>query len=292
MKASINNLMFIAKIAFVFVLFNFLAACSDNNKNTTIRVSFLPDTSINQLDKRYNALIDYVSKQTGLHFELIYAKSYQDLYDKFLNKEIDLANFGGITYIKAHSNAKAEPLIFRDVDERFYSVVIVKNNHPAKTLSDLKNTHFSFGAKLSTSGHFMPRYFFSQLNMEPETFFKKVTYSGSHYDTAKLVAEGKVSAGSANAEIINKLLRDGRVDKNSIRVLWTSPPYPDYVWAVQPHIPDNVKNKIREAFLSLSLNNPEHSKILNDVGAKYFLPATHENFVILEDIYNKSKMLK
>lgn len=160
MKASIKSLMFIAKIAIVFVLFNLLAACSENSKNTIIRVSFLPDSSKNQLDKRYNALLDYVGKKTGLRFELIYAKSYQDLYDKFLNKEIDFANFGGFTYVKAHINAKAEPLIFRDVDERFYSVVIVKKTYPAKTLSDLKDTHFSFGAKLSTSGHLMPRYFF------------------------------------------------------------------------------------------------------------------------------------
>lgn len=137
----------------------------------------------------------------------------------------------------------------------------------------------------------MPRYFFSQLSMKPETFFKKISYSGSHYDTARLVAEGKVSAGAANAEVINRLLADGRVDKNSIRVLWTSPPYPDYVWTVQPNISDEIKNKIRDAFLSLSLNNPEHSKILKDVGAKYFLPATHENFVTLEDILKKSKLL-
>lgn len=284
--------MFIAKLAFVFVLFNFLAACSENNKNTTIRVSFLPDSSKSQLDKRYNALLNYVAEKTGLRFEIIYANSYQDLYDKFLNKEIDLANFGGVTYVKAHLKAKGEALIFRDVDERFYSVVIVKKTHPAKTLADLKDTYFSFGAKLSTSGHLMPRYFFSQLNIEPETFFKKISYSGSHYNTAKLVTEGKVSAGSANAEIINRMLSDGRINKNSIRILWTSPPYPDYVWTVQANISDETKNKIRDAFLSLSQNNPEHSKILKDVGAKYFLPATHENFVTLEDILKKSELLK
>ena len=283
MSTSIKYLMLsVNRIISLLFLFCLLIACSENNKLTTLKVSLLPDTSKEQILQRYVPLLDYVTEKTGLRFELVLVDSYQDLYDKFINKEIDFAYFGGYTYVKAHLNGDAEPLIFRDTDERFYSVVLVNKDHPAKTLSDLKNTDFSFGSKLSTSGHLMPRYFFSKLKINPETFFNKVSYSGSHINTATMVKNNEVAAGVANAEIINRMFNDGRLNNNSVRILWTSPPFPDYVWAIQPAIPNATKNDIREAFLSLSPANKEQAEILKNVGAKHFLPATHENFVLLE----------
>ena len=269
------------------LLFSLFVACSDENNKPTIRVSLLPDTSKEQLISRYVPLLDYITEKTGTHFELVLVDSYKDLYNKFKNKEVDLAYFGGYTYVKARLTSQAEPLIFRDTDERFYSVILVKKNNPAKTLHDLKNTDFSFGSKLSTSGHLMPRYFFSKQKIEPESFFKNIIYSGAHDKTAQLVNSNKVTAGVANAEIVKRMFNDGRLNKKSVRILWTSPPYPDYVWAIQPYIPNSTKNDIREAFLSLNQENKKHAELLAKVGAKHFLPATHENFAILEDTIKK-----
>lgn len=272
------------------MLLSIFTACGESSLNTTIRVSLLPDTTKEQIIKRYKPLLDYVSKNTGIKFKLILTDSYQSLYDKFVNKEIDFALFGGYTYVKAHLSADAEPLIFRDVDERFHSVVLVRKNNLARTLNDLKNSSFSFGSKLSTSGHLMPRYFFSKLGIKPELFFKNIKYSGSHAKTAQMVMSGQVHAGVANSEIINRMFNDGRLNKNSIKILWTSPPFPDYVWAIQPDVSPAIKNNIREAFLNLDIDNKEHAKILNFIGAKYYLPATNQNFAILEDIVLKSRL--
>lgn len=292
MKASIKNLMFAATIALIFALFSLLVACTENNKNPIVRVSLLPDTSKEQLDKRFKPLLEYVTKKTGVDFQLIYADSYSDLYEKFINKEIDLAYFGGYTYVKAHKNANAEPLMFRDTDERFYSVVIVKKNNPAKNLTDLKNTDFTFGSKLSTSGHLMPRYFFSTLNIKPEKYFSKLSYSGSHQKTALMVQNNEVTAGVANAEIIQRMFEDGRLNKQKVRILWTSPPFPDYVWAMQSHVSNKIKNDILDAFLSLNKNNSEQANILKLIGAQYFLPATHDNFAVLENTVTKLNLIK
>ena len=292
MKTSGRSLVLAVKITYIFILFNLLVACTESNKNPTIRVSFLPDTNKEQIDKRNKPLLQYITEKTGTQFQIIYADSYTDIYEKFINKEIDLAYFGGYTYVKAHKTSHAEPLIFRDVDERFHSIVLINNNHPAKKLSDLKNTSFTFGAKLSTSGHLMPRYFFSLSNINPESFFSKLSYSGSHQKTALMVQNNEVTAGVANAEIIQRMFKDSSLNKQKVRILWTSPPFPDYVWAIQPNVPNKTKNKIREAFLSLDKNNSEHAKILKNIGAQYFLSATHENFTVLEDTIKKLNLLK
>ena len=293
MSYSIKDVMYRAKsYLFLMLFFSMLIACSDDKIKSTIRVSIIPDTNKEEIAKRYTPLLTYLTEKTGIHFHLIYSGSYKEHSNKFLKREVDLAYFGGYTYVNAHKNVQAEPMVFRDTDERFNSVVLVKKSNPAKTLSDLKNTNFSFGSELSTSGHLMPRYFFSSQNIKPETFFKKIIYSGSHSKTAELVASGEVNAGVANAEIINRMLKDGRLSKQTVRILWTSPPYPDYVWAIQSNINNETKNAIKDAFLSLNYENKEDAAILTNIGAKYFLPATHENFIVLEDTIHKLNLLK
>jgi len=292
MNLSIISLLTLYRKILILLLVSFLFACSESNKNIPIRVSLLPDTSKEQLDKRYKPLLNYITEKTGIQFQLVYSDSYSDLYNKFVTKEIDFAYFGGFTYVKAHIKADAVPLVFRDADERFYSVVLVKNKNPAKQLSDLKNTDFAFGSKLSTSGHLMPRYFFSKRNITPETFFSKTHYSGSHQKTALMVQNNEVNAGVANAEIITRMFNDGRLKKQDVRILWTSPPFPDYVWAMQSHISTEKKAKIREAFLSLTKDIADQATILKNLGAEYFLPATHENFTVLEDTVRKFNLIQ
>ena len=67
----------------------------------------------------------------------------------------------------------------------------------------------------------MPRHFMcSDKQIIPEVFFSEVHYSGAHDKTAYLVRDGTIDLGVANSEIIKKMIRDGRLKENDVRVLW------------------------------------------------------------------------
>jgi phosphonate transport system substrate-binding protein len=202
----------------------------------------------------------------------------------FADGTLDLALFGGVTYVKAHRELGAVPLVLRDVDGRFSSVILVSASNTAETIEDLKNQSFAFGSPLSTSGHIMPRYFMQKENLIPETFFREVKYSGAHDKTAAWVREGKVAAGAANSDIVQNMFLDGRLSVDDVRVLWESPPYPDYVWAVHPSLDESVPIRIRDAFLLLSDGDPSHQKLLKHLGATHYLPAQHADFQPVEEI--------
>lgn len=243
-----------------------------------LRIGVLPELSEQELLVRYQFLFIYLAGETGIPYEFVPSSSYAELQDHFHNGRIDLAYFGGVTFVKAYKNDKAIPLVMRDIDSQFTSYFLVPAGSSVRKLEDLKGATFSFGSRFSTSGHFMPRYFMEQNGIHPEQFFKDIQYSGKHDTTAFWVQEGKVEAGVANSRIIKTLFENGLLKKRQTRILWETPPYSDYVWAVHPTMSDALQNNIRDAFLKLNPEIRQHRNILQSMGAGSFQPAHISDF--------------
>jgi len=277
----------LGKIALILALSLSQFSCSDSSRPArleTISVGLLPDHKPERMKKRYTPLWDHIQSETGIKYKLKIPASYQELLQWFSSGEVDIAYFGGVTYLKANQQSGAIPLVLRDVDNNFQSVIMVNRKHPADAVRKLKGARFAFGSRLSTSGHYMPRYFMQRLGVVPEEYFSSTLYSGTHDRTVEWVRDGKVDAGVANLEIVQKMFGDGRLKKNEVRLLWETPPYTDYVWAIQPGISEIDRTKLRDAFMKLGTADLAHKKILDGLGAAYFLPARHEQFERLQKI--------
>jgi len=248
---------------------------------TVLRVGVLPDESEHALRERYGDLLAYLSEQVGVLHELYVPANYADLLASFARGEFDLAYFGGVTFIRASQESGALPLVMRDVDLRFTSYFLVRRDAPGGTIEDFRGQHFAFGSNLSTSGHLMPRYFLRQLGITPERFFATTEYAGSHDRTVYAVRDGRVDLGAVNAEVVDQMLGDGRIRSDEVRVLWTTPPYADYVWATRPGLSEELLRRLRDAFLSLDPGNKGHLRVLSRLGAGGFLPASVEDFAAL-----------
>lgn len=276
------------KILLFSLLLIFLSGCSgqDGGKNLpdTLRIGVLPDESPEMLQKRYQPLFDHLSAQLGINCELVIPASYAELLTMFGDKRIDIANFGGVTFLKAHKQYHAVPLVMRDIDMRFTSYFLVRADEPGQKVTDYRNRPFSFGSRLSTSGHLMPRYFLQIDNIEPEAFFSRIEYSGKHDKTAYDVRDRVVDIGVANAAIIDKMFASNQLSKNEIKILYETPPYADYVWAIRDGFNDQARFDITKAFLSLSPVNHKHAAILANIDAGGFLPASMNDFAMLDSI--------
>ena len=263
-----------------------MTACSQEDNTRTIEtlnVGSLPDQNESLLRAKYQPLLKYLNSSTGLTSKLLIPESYEQLLEWFDESRVDMALFGGVTYVKARQKNRAVPLVMRDVDSRFRSVALVSISNTANRIRDLKGASLAFGSRLSTSGHFMPRYFLQNDNIEPESFFSTVEYSGTHDRTAEWVRDGKVEVGILNSGVAAEMLNDGRLSKDKVKILWESPPYADYVWAIQPDISKQQRTSIRDAFMLMSQNH-EAEELLQSLGANYFISATHEDFINLEKI--------
>ncbi|MDP6787385.1 MAG: phosphate/phosphite/phosphonate ABC transporter substrate-binding protein [Rhodospirillales bacterium] len=271
-----------------------LAACSDGEQRTpkVLRVGVLPDQSKAQLLDRYGRLLEYLEKELGLPHDLVIPETYQELATLFHQGKLDLAYFGGVSFVAAMKADGAVPLVMRDIDLKFTSAFLVRADDPAPSISDFRGRRLAFGSNLSTSGHLMPRFHLEQQSITPESFFASIRYSGAHDRTAYWVRDGTVDLGVANSLVIANMFQDGRLSERDVRILWTTPPYADYVWAVARDLDVEFVTDLRDAFLKLSPEDPAHRSILTKMGAGSLLPASAEDFADLAKILENGSFLK
>jgi phosphonate transport system substrate-binding protein len=247
------------------------------------RITAIPDESPTELARKAGPLVAYLEAKLGMKVEYTPVTDYAAAVEVLVNKKVDMAWFGGFTFVQAHarSGGKMIPLVQREEDEKFRSVFVTAD--PAiKTLADLKGKDFSFGSQSSTSGHLMPRSFLLQAGVDPDKDFKRVAFSGAHDATVAAVAAGKVQAGALNISVWEKLVADKKVDTSKLSVFYTTPPYYDYNWTVHAEMPAALRDKLAAALLALSRDTAEGKQILELQRATRFVPTKPENYKGIE----------
>ena len=260
-----------------------LACANLSQAQQVLRVTAIPDESPTELARKAAPLVKYLESRLGMKVEFTPVTDYAAAVETLVNKKVDLAWFGGFTFVQANarSGGKMIPLVQREEDEKFRSVFITGD--PAiQSLSDLKGKDVSFGSQSSTSGHLMPRSFLLQAGINPDKDFRRVAYSGAHDATIAAVAAGKVQAGALNISVWDKFVADRRVDTTQVRAFYTTPPYFDYNWTVHADMPVALREKLLQAFLSLSRDTAEGKEILDLQRAARFVPTKPENYKGIE----------
>ena len=247
------------------------------------RVTAIPDESPTELARKAVPLVKYLEAKLGMKVEFTPVTDYAAAVEALVNKKVDMAWFGGFTFVQANvrSGGKMMPLAQREEDEKFRSVFITSD--PAiKALADLKGKDVSFGSQSSTSGHLMPRSFLLQAGVDPDRDFKRVAYSGAHDATVAAVAAGKVQAGALNISVWERLAAEKKVDTDKVRVFFTTPTYYDYNWTVHADMPAAQRDKLAAALMSLSRDNAEGKEILELQRATRFVPSKADNYKGIE----------
>lgn len=274
------------KYLLVFIVSMTVLGCTperagDYGQSGAIRIAVLPDQSRDRLSAKYSSLLEYLGRATALEYELVIPSDYPDLVDRFNAGHVDLAWFGGLTFAQAHASKQAVPLAFRDVDLQFTSCYLAKASDTRTDIRDFAGERFTFGPNLSTSGHLMPRYFMTEDGIVPEKLFTSIQHSAGHDQTAIWVSTGHASLGVANCIIVQSLFESGVLENDKIRIIATTPPYPDYVWAASPAMDEQTRNSILNALLALDATVPEHRAILHTQGANSYLPAGSSDFELV-----------
>ena len=269
-----------------------LAFATLSQAQQVLRVTAIPDESPTELARKAAPLVKYLEAKLGMRVEFTPVTDYAAAVETLVNKKVDLAWFGGFTFVQANvrSGGKVIPLVQREEDERFRSVFISSDPLITK-LADLRGKDLSFGSQSSTSGHLMPRSFLLQAGVDPDKDLKRVAYSGAHDATIAAVASGKVVAGALNISVWDKFVADKKVDTSKVHVFFTTPPYFDYNWTVHADMPATLRDKLSAAFLSLSRDTAEGKEVLDLQRATRFVPTKADNYKGIETAARSAGLL-
>ncbi|ASJ74717.1 putative selenate ABC transporter substrate-binding protein [Granulosicoccus antarcticus] len=253
--------------------FSIIGGQSHADTQNTFRISAIPDEAPTELIRKFEPLADYLSQVLEMPVSFVPVTDYAAAVEALVSEQIDMAWLGGFTYVQAaqRSDGKVEPIVQRAEDERFQSVFITQTDSAIQSIADLKGVSFSFGSPSSTSGHLMPRHYLSSEGIDVDNDLS-IAFSGAHDATAFSVAGGRVAAGALNIKVWEKLVEEGKVDTDKLRVFYTTPEYHDYNWTIRPALSSDIRGKLIDAFIALDPENESDRIILDLQRATRFVP--------------------
>lgn len=273
---------FFRKITALLVLLPTLAQAD------TFVFTAIPDADESRLQQRFGKVADYLGEQLGVEVKYIPVKSYAAAITAFRNNQVQLAWFGGLSGVQARRLVPDSEALAQGYEDQFFKSYIIANTSTGLEAGDeladaIEGKTFTFGSKGSTSGRLMPEFYLREhFGAAPEEVFSRVGFSGDHSRTIAQVQSGAYQIGAVNFAVWEKEKEEGKIDAEKVRVIWTTPTYPDYQWTIRgdvnEHFGDGFKAKVREALLGM--DDPD---LLSSFPRESFVPASNDDYAPIED---------
>jgi phosphonate transport system substrate-binding protein len=229
-----------------------LAAQADWPK--MLNLGLIPTESSDNITDRFDNLTKYLEKKLGLEIKVQVATDYAGVITAMQFKHVDVAYYGPKSYVEAADRAGAEALVMEvaeDGSKGYKGVIIAKKGSPITTMEAAKGKIWAFTDPNSTSGTLVPTvYFVKTLKIDPEKYFSKVIYSGSHEASILSVKGGKVDLAATNDLDLARGNGKGWQTDQDFQILWTSDLIPGSPMACRKDLPDSLKKALKEAFLA------------------------------------------
>lgn len=243
----------------------------------------IPDEDETRLRERFDQVASYLGQALGVPVEYVPVKSYPAAVAAFTNNQVQLAWFGGLTGVQARRAVPGSRAVAQGVEDQAFVSYFIAHRSTGLAAQDgfpsgIAGRTFSFGAKSSTSGRLMPEFYIRKhLGKAPEQVFRRVGFSDDHSKTIALVGSGAYEAGAVNYTVWDNEVKAGKVDPGEVRVIWKTPPYPDYNWSLRGDA-DQVWGKGFTARLTAALIGMKDPKLLAAFPRSGFVPARNADY--------------
>ena len=225
-------------------------------------------------------LQNYLKQSMGRDVKLVTLNSYSTTLDSLSSGDVDFACLGAVTYVRGRARMGLVPLVQRESDLQFHSLIIANASKQIYSLNDLRGKQFAYGDINSTSGHVIPYLEMKRAGINPDRDIES-RYSGEHSATVKLVEMGIVDAGAVDESVFNAMIKDGRADRSRLRVIYTSHPFVDYVYVARRGVTDSEREKFAAALLALK--EGKNDDVLKLLRATKFVKANDGEYAAIRD---------
>ena len=158
----------------------------------------------------------------------------------------------------------------------YFCDVVVRNDAPIQTFSDLEGDSWAYNDMCSLSGYFSLLNKLAQSGAD-ESFFDSVFCTGSHLNSIEAVAQGETAAAAIDSNVLNIRLREDPALRERLRVIESWGPFPIQPVVVNSALHPRLKERLRAAFLTTE--EDQHTRpILKEFGLSRFVAADQEDY--------------
>ncbi len=232
----------------------------------TLRVGLIPNQAPDRVRAQYEPFREYLGRAMGQPVETFVATDYAGVVEAMASDKLDIAYFGGLTYLQAEARADVYPIV-TEIDRetntsKYYSAIIVRADSPYRRVEDLKGKKFAFGDISSTSGSLYPRFMLDKAGFSDFTNPSVYVYSGGHDATLAAVVNGSVEGGGIEKRIMERAFEAGTQPRDQIRIIQETL-VQGYPWVVRAKLDREFVDRLTDAFLKI--DDPELLRLMRAV---------------------------
>ena len=272
-------------------------------KYPELTFAIIPAENASGVIERYTPFTDYLSRTLGVKVSLRVANDYAAVIEGQRAGNVHIASYGSASFARALiTGVKIDAFaidVNADGSKGYYSVFYVKKGSPYKSIEDLKGKNLGLVDANSTSGNNVPRLVLDKKGINPEAYFGKVVFTGSHENAVLALVQGTVDV-AANAwtddsdSYLTRMLAKGML-KNAdgspmkyedFRIIEKSEPILNGPLAYVSDLPPELKTKIADAFFNLRKNDKAIADKLYDgkLDREGWAPAKTEDWAPVMDL--------
>lgn len=227
---------------------------SSKEAKRTYRIGYMICNSKEETLYRFKPLTAYLSEKLGVNFEAVAI----DTID--FSKEVDRLDFthaNSLLYIMMNRNNGVEVLAAEKagpLGARSKGAIVVSKNSGIKALKDLKGKTMVFGPMLGPTSYLTQLDLLLKNGITPENdlaFYSIPPGSFKHEKVIYGVLFGKYDAGAVPMLDFERMLSDGRIEKDDFRIIAEGPPMPYCNFGVTQRVEDPFLKRFKKALLDI-----------------------------------------
>ncbi len=265
-------------------------------KKNPVKLYFVPSIDNKVLDANSKIFKEYLEKNTPYKYEIYIPQSYVAVVESYGTKRADVAGLNSYGYYLAHKkyNAEARMTVIRHGLSTYQSQFIVRSDSKIKNLKDLEGKKIAFVDPASASGYLLPLKTLKDQKIHP----KETLFAMTHDNVVTKVYRGEVDAGATYySPPVEGKMDDARrlvlaqypdIEKK-VKIIELSLPIPNDPIVFRKEIPEEMKNKIVDAFLSF-VTTSEGKKSFDEIyGLTEIKKATDEDYSRMRTMFDELK---
>lgn len=253
------------------------------NEPSQLTLAVLPYMAPPRILDTFEPLASYLSEKTGVIVRIKTSSDFDKFTQQTLLNRYDVVISNPYLYLKLHKQGNYVPLI-ADTNP-FQAVFITRKSSNIRSINDTKGKRIGVLPKGALAGHLLPIDHLRQNKINKNNLTLIEFNSFDLILTALL--DNKIDVGCFWLPYYDVI---SEKNKPKLRIFSVTTKFVLDPYAVRNDLPENVKNKLRKAFLELNVKNEKNKRLLDHTGVGGFTEVNDNNYNQMREFAKRNKL--
>ena len=214
----------------------------------------------------------YLRERIGLPVEIVPVGSYAALIDAQIGARIQYAIHSATSFATAVEQCQCVEAIGAPVaaggDLGFHAILVARADGPIRTLADARDRRLALAGADSVAGRLIPMKGLADAGIDPQAYFSRIVEAGDPEAAIRglLLGESDLAVGWSSLTgnsaagydfgVLTKLVADGALTMDQLRVVWQSELIPFGPHVVRSDLPPELKELLAGALRDMVVEDP------------------------------------